>query len=98
MASWNNINGLSACSNLTALTLFDTPLSLKKNYRHCVVNNILSLKALDNYVISDEEIIQNWCLPFQFKAMKQHFHVNLYSSKLVGADYFTLPCMRLCPN
>ncbi|XP_056585814.1 leucine-rich repeat and IQ domain-containing protein 3 isoform X2 [Triplophysa dalaica] len=81
MASWNNINGLSGCLNLTALTLFDSPLSLKKNYRHCVVNNILSLKALDNYVISDEEIIQNWSLPFQFKAMKPHFHVNLYSSK-----------------
>ncbi|KAI7798040.1 putative leucine-rich repeat and IQ domain-containing protein 3 [Triplophysa rosa] len=81
MASWNNINGLSGCLNLTALTLFDSPLSLKKNYRHCVVNNILSLKALDNYVISDEEIIQNWSLPFQFKAMKPHFHVNLYASK-----------------
>nr|XP_055023691.1 leucine-rich repeat and IQ domain-containing protein 3 isoform X1 [Misgurnus anguillicaudatus] len=81
MATWDDINGLSGCLNLTALTLFDTPLSLKKNYRHCVVNNIWSLKALDNYVISDEEIIQNWSLSFQFKAMKQHFHVNLYSSK-----------------
>ncbi|XP_065104078.1 uncharacterized protein lrriq3 [Paramisgurnus dabryanus] len=81
MATWDDINGLSGCLNLTALTLFDTPLSLKKNYRHCVVNNIWSLKALDNYVISDEEIIQNWSLSFQFKAMKQHFLVNLYSSK-----------------
>ncbi|KAA0714268.1 Leucine-rich repeat and IQ domain-containing protein 3 [Triplophysa tibetana] len=84
MASWNNINGLSGCLNLTALTLYDSPLSLKKNYRHCVVNNILSLKALDNYVISDEEIIQNWSLPFQFKAMKPHFHVNVNSSKQVS--------------
>ncbi|KAI2661801.1 Leucine-rich repeat and IQ domain-containing protein 3 [Labeo rohita] len=78
MSAWNNIKGLAGCLNLTALTLFDTPLSLKKNYRHCLVNNIWSLKALDNFVISDEEIIQNWTLPFQFKAMKQHFCVSLY--------------------
>ncbi|KAL1270098.1 hypothetical protein QQF64_032387 [Cirrhinus molitorella] len=80
ISTWNNIKGLSGCLNLTALTLFDTPLSLKKNYRHCLVNNIWSLKALDNFVISDEEIIQNWSLPFQFKAMKQHFCVSLYPS------------------
>ncbi|KAK9970851.1 hypothetical protein ABG768_026757 [Culter alburnus] len=80
VSAWNNIKGLSGCLNLTALTLYDTPLSLKKNYRHCLVNNIWSLKALDNFVISDEEIIQNWSLPFQFKAMKQHFCVNLYPS------------------
>uniref|UniRef100_A0A672LKQ7 Leucine-rich repeats and IQ motif containing 3 n=1 Tax=Sinocyclocheilus grahami TaxID=75366 RepID=A0A672LKQ7_SINGR len=68
MSTWNNIKGLLGCLNLTALTLSDTPLSLKKNYRHCLVNNIWSLKALDNFVISDEEIIQNWSLPFRFKA------------------------------
>ncbi|XP_051759155.1 leucine-rich repeat and IQ domain-containing protein 3 isoform X6 [Ctenopharyngodon idella] len=80
ISTWNNIKGLSGCLNLTALTLYDTPLSLKKNFRHCLVNSIWSLKALDNFVISDEEIIQNWSLPFQFKAMKQHFCVNLYPS------------------
>ncbi|XP_051949955.1 leucine-rich repeat and IQ domain-containing protein 3 [Xyrauchen texanus] len=79
MATWNHIRGLSGCLNLTALTLYNTPISLK-NFRHCVVNNIWTLKALDNYVISDEEIIQDWFLPFKFKAMKQHFHVNLYPS------------------
>ncbi|KAG1973489.1 leucine-rich repeat and IQ domain-containing protein [Pimephales promelas] len=80
MSTWDNVEGLSGCLNLTALTLYDTPLSLKKNYRHCLVNNIWSLKALDNFVISDEEIIQNWSLPLHFKAMKQHFCVSLYPS------------------
>ncbi|KAF4110140.1 hypothetical protein G5714_009392 [Onychostoma macrolepis] len=80
MSTRNNIKGLSGCLNLTALTLYDTPLSLKKSYRHCLVNSIWSLKALDNFVISDEEIIQNWSLPIQFKAMNQHFCVSLYPS------------------
>ncbi|XP_016301700.1 leucine-rich repeat and IQ domain-containing protein 3-like isoform X2 [Sinocyclocheilus anshuiensis] len=80
ISTWNNIKGLSGCLNLTALTLYDTPLSLKKSYRHCLVNSIWSLKALDNFVISDEEIIQKWSLPIRFKAMNQHFCVSLYLS------------------
>lgn len=101
VSTWDNIKGLSGCLNLTALTLYDTPLSLKKNYRHCLVNNIWSLKALDNFVISDEEIIQNWSLPLHFKAMNQHFSVSLYpSTKSVSAHYFLLCllCLLLCPN
>lgn len=90
MSTWNNIKGLSGCLNLTALTLYDTPLSLKKSYRHCLVNSIWSLKALDNFVISDEEIIQNWSLPIRFKAMNQHFCVSLYPSlKSVSAHYLS---------
>lgn len=88
MSTWDNIKGLSGCLKLTALTLYDTPVSLKRNYRHCLVNNIWSLKALDNFVISDEEIIQNACLPFRFKAKKQHFCVRLYPpTKSVSAHY-----------
>ncbi|XP_059358836.1 leucine-rich repeat and IQ domain-containing protein 3 [Carassius carassius] len=86
MSTWNNIKGLSGCLNLTALTLYDTPLSLKKSYRHCLVNSIWSLKALDNFVISDEEIIQNWSLPIRFKAMNQHFCVSLYQT--IKSDSF----------
>ncbi|XP_043102944.1 leucine-rich repeat and IQ domain-containing protein 3 [Puntigrus tetrazona] len=78
MSTWNSIKGLSGCLKLTALTLYDTPLSLKKSYRHCLVNSIWSLKALDNFVISDEEIVQNLSLPVRFKAMNQHFCVSLY--------------------
>ncbi|XP_067086378.1 leucine-rich repeat and IQ domain-containing protein 3 [Osmerus mordax] len=80
VATRKNIQGLANCQNLTALTLYDTPLSLKANYRHCIVNSIWSLKALDNYVISDEEIIENWCLPFRFKSLNPHFYLNTGSS------------------
>nr|XP_015210638.1 PREDICTED: leucine-rich repeat and IQ domain-containing protein 3 [Lepisosteus oculatus] len=72
-----DIEGLSSCSNLTALTLFDTPFSLGGSYRHYVVNSILSLKALDNFVISDEEIIEGWALPAKFKAKNPRLFVDL---------------------
>lgn len=73
-----NLRRLSASSSLEFLTLFDTPLSLKKNYRHHVVNIIFSLKALDNYIISDEEIIEDAYFNNRFSALKEEFHRNIF--------------------
>ncbi|XP_053099137.1 leucine-rich repeat and IQ domain-containing protein 3 isoform X2 [Hemicordylus capensis] len=71
-----NVHSLSFCPNLIALTLLNTPLSLKIAYRHIVVNSIFSLKALDYYVISDEEIMENWRLPEKYKPFTPVFFVD----------------------
>uniref|UniRef100_A0A8C6QCZ6 Leucine-rich repeat and IQ domain-containing protein 3 n=1 Tax=Nannospalax galili TaxID=1026970 RepID=A0A8C6QCZ6_NANGA len=68
---------LSACPSLVALTMFDCPVSLKKGYRHVLVNSIWPLKALDHHVISDEEIIQNWNLPERFKTYDHQLFFNI---------------------
>ncbi|XP_053893582.1 leucine-rich repeat and IQ domain-containing protein 3 [Malaclemys terrapin pileata] len=72
----DNVHSLSFCPNLIGLTLFDTPLSLRIAYRHIVVNSILSLKALDYYVISDEEIVENWKLPQKYKPFSPSFFLD----------------------
>ncbi|XP_075471927.1 LOW QUALITY PROTEIN: leucine-rich repeat and IQ domain-containing protein 3 [Ascaphus truei] len=72
-----SVASLSSCPNLIGLTLFDTPLSLHKHYRHMLVNSIWSLKALDDYVISDEEMIEYWSLPHKFKARNPHLYLNM---------------------
>lgn len=72
-----NLHYLSACPMLTALTLNDTPLSLKRNYRHHVVNSIWALKALDNFVISDEEIIEDAEFAGGFVTMHPALYINL---------------------
>ncbi|XP_032638017.1 leucine-rich repeat and IQ domain-containing protein 3 [Chelonoidis abingdonii] len=72
----DNVHSLSFCPNLTCLTLFDTPLSLRIAYRHIVVNSILSLKALDYYVISDQEIVENWKLPPKYKPFNPSFFLD----------------------
>lgn len=71
------IRSLSCSPSLTILTLYDTPLSLKKNYRHHVVNGIWSLKALDFYVVSDDEIIEDAQMPEKYSALSRNFKVNL---------------------
>ncbi|XP_015274495.1 PREDICTED: leucine-rich repeat and IQ domain-containing protein 3 [Gekko japonicus] len=77
ISNLENVHSLSFCPNLIALTLFNTPLSLKIAYRHIVVNSIISLKSLDYYVISDEEIIESWRLPEKYKPFTLNFFVNI---------------------
>ncbi|CAF4388392.1 unnamed protein product, partial [Adineta steineri] len=48
LSSYDDIKSLSNTPNLEVLTLYDTPISLKKNYRHHVVNSVWTLKALDS--------------------------------------------------
>ena len=42
-----NLKFLKYSQKLEILTLFDTPVSLKKNYRHHVVNSIATLKVIE---------------------------------------------------
>uniref|UniRef100_A0A8C6MS76 Leucine-rich repeats and IQ motif containing 3 n=1 Tax=Mus spicilegus TaxID=10103 RepID=A0A8C6MS76_MUSSI len=82
-----NICVLSGCVSLIGLTMFDCPVSLKKGYRHVLVNSIWPLKALDHHVISDEEIIQNWSLPERFKTFSPSLFFNLYPALIKGTTY-----------
>lgn len=77
LAKLKNICVLDVCASLIGLTMFDCPVSLKKGYRHVLVNSIWPLKALDHHIISDEEIIQNWHLPERFKTFNHRLFFNL---------------------
>ncbi len=45
LSSYDDVKSLAYTPIVEVLTLYDTPLSLKKNYRHHVVNSIWSLKV-----------------------------------------------------
>ncbi len=72
-----HIRNLSGCPSLLAMTLYDTPVSLRRNYRHHVVNSIWSLRALDGHVISDEEIIEDARFRNDFSALQPRFRIDL---------------------
>ncbi|KAH3791615.1 uncharacterized protein LOC127838746 isoform X2 [Dreissena polymorpha] len=80
LGKYENLQNLAMCPHLVALTMYDTPLSLKRNYRHHVVNSIWSLKALDNHVISDEEIIEDAVFGGQFAARHPNFRIHLFDN------------------
>ena len=77
-----NLQYLSSCLSLTVLTMYDTPLSLKRNYRHHAVNSIWTLKGLDNFVISDEEIIEDAEFEERFSALHPSFSIELCPQSL----------------
>ncbi|CAF1002465.1 unnamed protein product [Rotaria sordida] len=78
LSSYDDVKFLAYAPVVEILTLYDTPLSLKKNYRHHVVNSIWSLKALDTYVIADDEIIEKTNFPEPYAAYSNVFKLNLY--------------------
>ena len=74
LSKLEELRHISHAPSLLSLTLYDTPMSLKKTYRHCAVNAIWTLKALDQFVVSDEEIIEDADFPLKFKPMQPHLH------------------------
>ena len=77
LGKFETLQSLSAAPVLAIVTLFDTPLYLKKNYRHHVVNSIWTLKALDHHVVSDEEIIEDAMFGGHFSALSPSLKLDL---------------------
>ncbi|KAK3594593.1 hypothetical protein CHS0354_000386 [Potamilus streckersoni] len=85
IGKYDSLQSLSMCPHLVILTMYDTPLSLKRNYRHHVVNSIWSLRALDYHVISDEEIIEDAVFGGKFVAKNPNLRIKLHSN--TPSDY-----------
>lgn len=83
---------MAASPTISILTLYDTPLSLKPNYRHHLVNSLWSLKSLDNYVISDEEIIEDSSFGGRFGPLQPSFYINSSCSLTKASiSYIVIP-------
>lgn len=80
IASVDTVSHLANCPKLTALTMYDTPLSLMNKYRHHVVNTLIILKALDHYIVADQEIIEDLKATERFSAFRQELRIKLCSS------------------
>lgn len=73
ISTFNEVKKLALSENLAILTMYDTPVSLKDHYRHFIANSIWSLKALDQAVLSDEEIIEDAKFTERFQSLKPQF-------------------------
>lgn len=87
---------MSFCLSLTFLTLSDTPISVRRYYRHHVINTIWSLKALDRHVVSDEEIIEGARFGGRFSAQSQAFQLPSSAFKVSRCfiNYFKFSSVR----
>ncbi|KAL3674790.1 hypothetical protein V7S43_000718 [Phytophthora oleae] len=70
LRTWTDVQGLEACTgSLLWLTLANNPLMQLKNARSFVVNKLPFLKALDNYVTTDQEVVQHARPSARFNAL-----------------------------
>jgi hypothetical protein len=68
---WRNLESLTAIQSLYHLTLLNNPIVQTPGYRHYMVTKIPCLKALDDYIITDEERMDDVGHGVRFKALSQ---------------------------
>jgi hypothetical protein len=59
------------------ITLFNNPVCQIPGYRHYMVNSIASLKALDNFVITDEERIEDASFGYRFRSQNEFMKLHI---------------------
>ena len=55
---WGNVLTIQSASKLEVLTVHTTPIAKYHNYRLVLANAVPSLRAIDSYVVTDEELIE----------------------------------------
>jgi len=59
------------------ITLYANPVCAIPGYRHFIVNSIPGLKALDNFVITDEERIEDASFGYRFRALNEYMKLHI---------------------
>ena len=66
---WSDLAGLAALPGLYHLSLNKNPIANAAGYRHYMVNSIKTLKALDDFVVTDEERLVDSAQSTRFRAL-----------------------------
>lgn len=66
ISEWTALKALVAVPQLLHLTLFNNPVVTIPGYRHFLANSSTTLLALDNYLITDEERLEDACFGYRF--------------------------------
>lgn len=74
---WACLNSLNGLTELIHLTLSNNPVTALPGYRHYLVNSLRSLKALDEYIVTDEERIEDTANGSRFRAMSQYMKIHI---------------------
>jgi hypothetical protein len=71
------------------ITLFNNPVCQIPGYRHFLVNSLPTLKALDNYIITDEERIEDASFGYRFRALNEFMklHIPDYSNEALAEQH-----------
>ena len=77
IGGWNEVQALVGLPKIMHITLFQNPVCSVPGYRHFLVNSIPSLLALDTFVITDEERIQDASFGYRFRALNEFMKLHI---------------------
>jgi len=77
ISNWADLQALTGLPTVVHVTLFANPVCTIPGYRHYIVNSIPSLLALDNYVITDEERIEDASFGFRFRGLNEFMKLHI---------------------
>jgi hypothetical protein len=74
---WADIVSLTGLPSIIHLSLINNPVTTIPGYRHYLVNSIKGLLALDSFVITDEERIEDASFGYRFRSMNEYMRLHL---------------------
>lgn len=77
ISNWSDIQSLVSMPQIMHLTLFSNSVCSIPGYRHFLVNSIQSLLALDNFVITDEERIEDASFGYRFRGLNEFMKLHI---------------------
>jgi hypothetical protein len=77
ISAWTELQSLTGLKKIRHMTLYDNPCVSIPGYRHYIVNSIQSLYALDHFVITDEERIEEASFGYRYRTMNEGLRIYL---------------------
>lgn len=77
ISKWQDLQSLVSLPAIMHITLFANPVCAIPGYRHFMVNSIAGLKALDNFVITDEERIEDASFGYRFRGLNEFMKLHI---------------------
>ena len=77
ISKWQDLQSLVVLPEIMHITLFSNPVCAIPGYRHFMVNSLPALKALDNYVITDEERIEDASFGYRFRGLNEFMKLHI---------------------
>lgn len=77
ISEWISLKALVALPQIIHITLFNNPVVTIPGYRHFLANSSKTLLALDNFLITDEERLEDACFGYRFRSMNEFMKLHL---------------------
>ena len=77
LSNWKDLSYIVQIPGIFHITLFSNSVCSIPGYRHYMVNSCPSLLALDHYVITDEERIEDASFGYRFRGLNEYMKLHI---------------------